>query len=692
MTEHKQQTQEVTKKEVQDLLRKTGLASLRLNHPFTQTIKPQDYLFAPDSSSELPSNEAIVTSSKEGAVSKFPESQGRQGSALETSAFDASLQRLPLLSLEESAPEEPQESSDLRILALLGEGGMGKVSLAQQHSLEREVALKSVKSTEPSPVAVEALLHEGKLMGALSHPNIPPVHALGRNDTNHPVMVMKRIDGVSWQELLDTPEHPTWKGLPSDEQLLRHLEIFMDVCNAVAFAHQQGIIHRDIKPENVMIGAFGEVLLLDWGLGLRLIERKDENSAGFVGTPSYMAPEMLSGKESQQSHKTDVYLLGATLHTVLMRSPRHPGLNIHQVIFSVIESNPYAYPAHIPEALGAICNKATDKEPEQRFDDVLALKDAVATYLRHRGSLQLTEVAEQRLEELKAKLSQDKERRGPFFQPYTGGDPQESELGTTIRSLFSECEFAFLQGLHQWSENPRAHKGLQTCLEWMCSYELRIQHIESAEAILKRIDVPPPELLEELSTVKALIKERQKLQFEQAAEISATARRTVIFSGGVLLSLTCFLVHFLRISGVYNPGHEGFWIAQLVSLGFLACMGVVFRSALFKNNYNRQMYMLLIFAICGIAIMRIFYIILGLSLAQAATLDFLAIYCYAGAVAILVDKRMGVMALGYLLMAIAIWVWPKGLFVFSGIAHGVAAMNIGHTWKFDQEYTPEKPI
>lgn len=466
----------VPREQIEELIAKSGLVALQA--PFDQTIKPQ-LTDQPIAETSAPQTRTLC----------------------QERSVDDEVARLPFLPLQrDGSTQEGGKPADFSLLSLLGEGGMGEVSLAAQRSLEREVAIKSLKPEAPSSLATQSLLHEGRIMGALSHPNILPVYALGHDEEGRPVLVMKRVEGASWLALLADPGHPFWgqEPLSKEEQQIRHLEILMDVCNAVAFAHEKGIIHRDIKPENVMIGAFGEVLLLDWGLALRLSEQgqQTEQKGPFVGTPSYMAPEMVGGTLSPQ---TDVYLLGSTLHFILTGLPRHHGANIYQVLFSVTDAAPIAYPKHISADLGAISNKATHKDPAKRYPTAIAFQQALAGYLRHRGSLQLTDEAHHRLEELRGLIEQE------------AHNPQREEQSLHRRShlevLLSECQFGFMQALQQWPENPRAEAGLQDCFTFMCRHELHHKSLERAETYFARIDAPSQALVEQIETLR---QERQE--------------------------------------------------------------------------------------------------------------------------------------------------------------------------------------
>jgi eukaryotic-like serine/threonine-protein kinase len=187
--------------------------------------------------------------------------------------------------------ESPKSSTDADyfIQNTLGKGGMGIVRLARQNSLGRDVALKELQSQVEHGTASARLVHEAQISGALEHPNIVPVHDLGRTPENKPVLVMKRIDGTSWQEMLHTPEHSAWEAV-RDDRMVWNIKVLIDVCNAVDYGHSKNIVHRDIKPENIMIGSFAEVYLLDWSLGYDVTKEPSPIVPEVAGTPAYMAP------------------------------------------------------------------------------------------------------------------------------------------------------------------------------------------------------------------------------------------------------------------------------------------------------------------------------------------------------------------------------------------------------------------
>lgn len=335
---------------------------------------------------------------------------------------------------------EPTER-DLEIVSVLGEGGMARVYLARQRSLCRDVAIKTLQENA-APAHRDALLEEGVVTGFLEHPGIVPVHALGLDVEGRPVLVMKRVEGVAWSELLRDPEHPAWEGPGADPgaRLDEHLEILRQVCNAAHFAHSRGVIHRDIKPQNVLIGRFGDVYLADWGIAHRV---GSGDAAALCGTPGYMAPEMMKGLAVDA--RTDVYLLGATLHEILTGELRHPGATLPEILRSVQLDAPYAYGPRVPSALAEIARRATAREPEDRHESAAELRAALSDYARHASSIALATSALERLPRLRELASADREDEA------------------TLRELdqrIAEVRFGLTQATAQWSANAAAAQGL----------------------------------------------------------------------------------------------------------------------------------------------------------------------------------------------------------------------------------------
>ncbi|HWO17963.1 MAG TPA: serine/threonine-protein kinase [Kofleriaceae bacterium] len=213
------------------------------------------------------------------------------------------------------------------VAGLIGRGGMGEVVLGRDREIGREVAIKRLHDAHGSADAVARFLREARIQARLEHPAIVPVHELGRDADGMPYFTMKRIGGVTLAELLDAPAAP---------QLQRVLRAFADVCRAIDFAHTRRVVHRDLKPSNIMLGDFGEVYVLDWGLARVIgddeaaamaqdvISLDGTTQAGAVlGTPGYMAPEQIEDARGV-GVAADVYALGAILFEILAGEALHP--------------------------------------------------------------------------------------------------------------------------------------------------------------------------------------------------------------------------------------------------------------------------------------------------------------------------------------------------------------------------------
>lgn len=207
---------------------------------------------------------------------------------------------------------EPLETCDYEIGQILGEGGMGSVYRSRQGGIDRDVAVKMIKVRSPSGVIrsdlVAKFLSEAVMTGALEHPNVIPIYDLGLTSRGEPFYAMKEVRGQVWSKTIDS--------VSEDD----NLNTLLRVADAIGFAHARGVVHRDLKPDNVMLGEFGEVLVLDWGLAMPTSQFKNAGIAyakGLAGTPAYMAPEMAVESPRQVGPWSDIYLLGALLFRCL---------------------------------------------------------------------------------------------------------------------------------------------------------------------------------------------------------------------------------------------------------------------------------------------------------------------------------------------------------------------------------------
>ncbi|MBX3472298.1 MAG: serine/threonine protein kinase, partial [Planctomycetes bacterium] len=295
----------------------------------------------------------------------------------------------------------PPGAPRLEVTGELGRGGMGRVLRARDPAIGREVAKKVLLDpTEASPDARARFLHEARVTGQLEHPGIVPVYEVGQERSGEPYFVMKLVRGRSLAAVLEaTRADPTHDGgrLPV---LLRQ---FLKVCEAVAYAHARGVLHRDLKPANVMVGDFGEVLVLDWGLAR---VRGQPDAAGGVGrlpapgadhaqtqdgellgTPDYMPPEQAEGRRDAVDERSDVYALGAILFELLTLRPPFVGTTqIHllkQVLMDAPPDPRAVAPAGraVPRELAAVALKALARDPAQRYAGAADLAAEVTRFL-----------------------------------------------------------------------------------------------------------------------------------------------------------------------------------------------------------------------------------------------------------------------------------------------------------------------
>jgi serine/threonine protein kinase len=309
---------------------------------------------------------------------------------------------------------------------------MGSVFLAEDVELRRRVAIKAPHDAGLDPLSNERMLREARVIARLEHPGIAPVHDLGTLPDGRPFYVMKLIRGQRLDELLS-----------ADAPRSERLRVFERVCETVAFAHANGVIHRDLKPQNIMVGAFGEVLVLDWGVAKLLPPPADDGAArapdgaydaacaeddtrpaqaardsagagpnksgpgaprfacddadrtrtrqtergAVIGTPAYMAPEQARGELSAVDQRSDVYALGAILYFLMTgQAPRDGGafLAARREDEAPL-APPRARTPRMPRLLEAICLKALAARPADRYVSAQELRRDVARFLNGRA-------------------------------------------------------------------------------------------------------------------------------------------------------------------------------------------------------------------------------------------------------------------------------------------------------------------
>jgi serine/threonine-protein kinase len=325
------------------------------------------------------------------------------------------------------AREPESMGGRFRILRPHAEGGLGRVSVAHDAELSRQVALKEIKERyADDPESRARFLREAEITGGLEHPGVVPVYALGAYNDGRPFYAMRFIKGDSLKDAIARfhrrsrlPEGPSGEetvagAAPEVRPTFDSLEFrkllgrFVDVCNAIAYAHSRGVLHRDLKPGNIMLGKYGETLVVDWGLAksaapspsrpastdsdptpeslLRPASASGTSETlpgSALGTPAYMSPEQAAGKLDQLGAASDVYSLGATLYHLLTGKTAFPGTAAE--VLKKVQAGDFPRPRKVepavPPALDAVCLKAMALRPADRYATARALADEIERWL-----------------------------------------------------------------------------------------------------------------------------------------------------------------------------------------------------------------------------------------------------------------------------------------------------------------------
>lgn len=385
----------------------------------------------------------------------------------------------------------------------LGRGGMGEVRLCQDVRIGRDVALKVIRDDRAEHERARArFFKEARVQGQLQHPAVVPVYDLDATASGLPYFTMRRVAGQTLADILR---------LEDRGEYTRHrlLSAFSQVCLAVDYAHERRIIHRDLKPSNIMLGDFGEVYVLDWGLAKalddedRLPEGEDTGPISFdefggsgetvegevLGTPGYMAPEQLDGVHGNVDQHADIYALGAILFELLTSQPLHPRKTPQQAVGSTIEgadARAHArYPdSQVPPELEAICVRATQYDRADRYASARELQQAVERYLEGDRDAQLRrELAQSYLEQaMQAFETLEQHGYDPAMQRNVMNmisralafDPENAEARTALMHLLTRPPTRLpdevreqLESGRRESERKAARGGVAAYVAWL---------------------------------------------------------------------------------------------------------------------------------------------------------------------------------------------------------------------------------
>ncbi len=291
----------------------------------------------------------------------------------------------------------------------IARGGMGSIRKVFDTNLQRTVAMKVLFPEHRSDAKVRVrFAEEAQILGQLEHPNIVPVHDFGEDAEGTRYFTMYYVRGKTLTDILQSDTVADG----SREAYFKLLNIFLRVCDAVAFAHSRGVVHRDLKPDNIMVGAFGEVYLMDWGIA-RLLGRtsgmpssvdgeiyepvrvrrqggtggQDDETGQIIGTFFYMSPEQANAQIEAVNEKTDIFLLGGVLYELLTGQPPYMGSTVVDVVRQAQKANIpapelIAPERNIPPPLSRIAMKCLQKDQAQRYETVQALKTDVENFLK----------------------------------------------------------------------------------------------------------------------------------------------------------------------------------------------------------------------------------------------------------------------------------------------------------------------
>ncbi|BBM86273.1 serine/threonine protein kinase [Candidatus Uabimicrobium amorphum] len=429
-------------------------------------------------------------------------------------------------------------NEDYEILDEIARGGMGVVFRGKQHSLQREVAIKKMMDNDKNKKS--SFVFESLVTAFLDHPNIVPVYEL-KQSSQQIMLAMKLVGGVPWSSLLH-PKTAEQRKMAASYDTQDHINILFSVMNAVDFAHSKKIVHCDLKPSNVMIGAFGEVLVMDWGIAVDIDDSRVNTPKAIhrlyvrhpMGTPSYMPIELARGQGRDIGPWTDVYLLGGILYEILTRKLPNTGENILQILAKLTEELQLKFTEDVPLEIQQICVRALQKNKNQRYQVIKEFKKDIENFLKHRESIDISNRAQKSLAISLDKIEHLKKNR----KKVDGYELIYNDLSSTIAS--------FQEALALWKGNSRAIEGEYAARLSYLKFALANQDIAIAKSqiiFLKRF-------ADNSLDIKKIEKEIHKKDQEKKTMVHILSRIKITLYCWVIYHFTGFL-KAIFISG--NP-------------------------------------------------------------------------------------------------------------------------------------------
>ncbi|MCH2379703.1 MAG: protein kinase [Pedosphaera sp.] len=297
------------------------------------------------------------------------------------------------------------------------------------------------------------------------------------------------------------------------------------ICHALEFAHSRGVLHRDVKTHNVMVRKFGEVYIMDCGIAIRTQEI-DQVSDGLVGTPGYLAPEMLSGKARDVNFQTDVFLVGATLHTILTGQRRNNASTVVGALDAAKHSEPYSYDQDIPPTLGSLANRACAKNRSDRLGSVTEFRETIEKYLALREAFAVRDRALEKKELLEFQISTS-----------TRTKPSANE----IRQHFTEAKFGLEQALQMAPGCEGATEGLQEIALMMINWLLQSGHLDEADHLIANLPFADTDITSRITSLRHAAT-RDAAEVDYLKKIAPEYDPTVSRVGRVILGGTIMAI------------------------------------------------------------------------------------------------------------------------------------------------------
>jgi serine/threonine-protein kinase len=440
------------------------------------------------------------------------------------------------------------DSSRYQILRRHARGGLGEVFVALDGELHREVALKEIRAEYAGDAHSRArFVVEAEITGGLEHPGTVPVYGLGRYADGRPYYAMRFIQGETLKEAIQRFHQAENPGRDTGERTLAFRQLlgrFVAVCNTVAYAHSRGVLHRDIKPSNVLLGRFGEALVVDWGLA-KVIGRPDPadgdetlrptsspemaTAAGaVVGTPVFLSPEQADGKQASLGPASDVYSLGATLYVLLTGEAPISGKDRDEILEHVRQGrwqSPRSIKPSVPLALDAVCRKAMALKPSDRYDSALSLAADLEHWLADEPVSAFPEPRSARVR-----------RWGRNHRPLLVGAAAAAAVALVSLAVSTGLLAAANRQIQEQTENAK-HQAFEASLQRRAAVERLSWAKEAVDTLQTEVGLSPELRANQLHGLRTKLLESATKFYERFADVRADDREVQYECGRTYLRL-----------------------------------------------------------------------------------------------------------------------------------------------------------